>query len=406
MPNYRYEAVTTAGETIKGDVQALDQAAVVKRLQKSGHIVLRTYEVKPGRLGDLLNRELWSTRRLRRNEIALFTTELSSLIGAGLMVDRALGIMSAAAGSDRIKQFHEGLLSEITDGSSLCNALRAQSQQFGDEYLAIVEAGEASGQLDVVLERLADYLEKAEALRASIRTAMTYPIILLGFAGLTVLLLVTAVLPRFQSIFDKAGQVLPMPTQLLLATSSFLAQWWWVLAILTVVILLIVNRILATESGRLGWDRAVLLMPIWGDLVRESDTARMARVLGTLLANGVTMLQALSIVGGTLRNTALSQAMDTVKDQVSDGKTLSSAISMTGLFPQLAVQLIHVGDETGKVDEMLVKIADLYDTGVKRVVDRFMALLVPIVTILLGTLIAAIISSVLVAVLRINDFAI
>ncbi len=406
MPTYRYEAVTSAGETIKGDVQAADQAAVVQRLQRSGHVVLRTDEVKPNRLMDILNRDLLSARKVRQNDIVIFTAELATLVGAGLTVHRALSIMSDAAGSDRVKNLLDRLFAEISGGSSLCDALRAESGIFSTDYLALIEAGEASGSLDVVLKRLANYLERAEALQASIRSALTYPLILLGFAGLTVLLLVTMVLPRFQAIFDDAGQALPFATRIFLASADFLTQWWWLLLILAAAVFLIARQIRASKAGRLRWDHTVLRLPLLGDLVTKTDTARMVRVLGTLLTNGVALLEALSIVGGTLRNAALADAMGVVRENVRDGKTLATAISIAGGFPQLAVQLIHVGDETGKLGEMLVKIADIYEVEVKRTFDWLLALLVPVVTIALGALIAGIIGSVLVAVLRINELAI
>ncbi len=293
MPTFRYEAVTSAGETIKGDVQAADQAAVVQRLQRSGHVVLRTDEVKPNRLMDILNRDLSSGRKVRQNDIVIFTAELATLVGAGLTVHRALSIMSDAAGSDRVKNLLDRLFAEISGGSSLCEALRAESGIFSTDYLALIEAGEASGSLDVVLKKLANYLERAEALQASIRSALTYPMILLGFAGLTVLLLVTMVLPRFQAIFDDAGQALPFATRIFLASADFLTQWWWLLLILAAAVFLIARQIRASKGGRLRWDHTVLRLPLLGDLVTKTDTARMVRVLGTLLTNGVALLEAL-----------------------------------------------------------------------------------------------------------------
>ncbi len=327
------------------------------------------------------------------------------MLGAGLPLDRALEILVGLADKENVAKLLVRVLDGVRGGVTLADAMADQDGTFPDFYVSMVRAGEAGGTLDVVLARLAGFLEKSQALTDSVRSALIYPVILLVMAGLSIIVLLTLVIPEFKPLFDDAGEALPLATRVLVAVGEVFERWFWLMALVAIALVLFVRRRLANAAFRRRWDGMMLRLPLFGDLTRKIEVARFARTLGTLLGNGVALLGALTIVKDTLGNTVIGAAVEGVADRLKEGKGLAEPMAASGAFPALAVQLVRVGEETGALETMLTKVADIFDGEVGRTTQRLLSLLVPLLTIGLGLLIAAIIGSVLVAFLSVNELA-
>jgi general secretion pathway protein F len=399
MPQFRYKAVTSAGEEVEGALEAASRAAAIDRLRREGHTPIRADEISglPG-LGRL-SKPWRISRQLSQADIILLTRELATLLQAGLPLDRALTVASELSPEGAQRRFLQAILNAVRGGATLADAMTAPGVTLPAFYVGMVRAGEAGGTLDAVLARLADTLERTQALRESIRSALYYPIIVVVVAILTLVLLLTAVVPEFRPLFDDAGTAMPMPMMILLEAGDFLKRWWWALLLLLVGIVFGARHYKSRPQGRLQWDGWLSRTPLIGDLVVKIEVARFARTFGTLLANGVTTLQAFSIAIGAIGNRAIAQGIDNVTSQLKRGEGLATPLRETGMFPRLAAQLVQVGEESGQLEAMLLRVADIYDEEVKRTLQRLLALLTPVVTIGLGILVAGIVGSMLSAIL-------
>jgi general secretion pathway protein F len=269
----------------------------------------------------------------------------------------------------------------------------------------MVRAGEEGGALNVVLERLADYLEKSREFRANITAAMIYPVILLIVALASLAILLMLVVPQFQSMFDEAGAALPLPTQIVVALADWMQNYWWLLLLLLLAMLLSLPKLMDQPAVKLAWDRFLLSMGGIGPLVRKIEVARFCRTLSTLLSNGVVLLNALAIVRETLGNQVLVLSVDRIVDSLKGGGTFSAPMLEQGVFPKMACHMVRVGEETGHLDEMLLDVADIYDKEVAQSLKKLLSLLEPLMILTLGVLVAGIIFSILIAVLSINELA-
>ncbi|HPE74148.1 MAG TPA: type II secretion system F family protein [Candidatus Competibacter sp.] len=405
MPRYRYEAVDAAGEVVRDELDAATLDAAVARLRDQGLLPLTVNEAKSGFLSGGFGQPLFSKRRaLSRKTIALLTQQLASLLHAGMPLDRALTILIGVTEDEQAKPVLERVQEKVRGGSSLADALEVQGV-FSRFYLNMVRAGEAGGALDVVLKRLTEFLERSQALRETVTSALIYPIILLSVSALSVIILLTFVVPQFQRLFADAGKALPLATQIVIAVGDGFRYYWWVGAILFVLLSAIARRQLSQPESRARWDDRFLRLPLFGDLIAKVETARLSRTLGTLLGNGVSMLNALTIVRETLSNQVLAGALGEVAEHVKTGRGLADPLLEAGRFPKLAVQMIRVGEETGQLQEMLLQVADTYDGEVQTAVKRLLTLLEPALILGLGVIIAGIIMSILVAILSLNDLA-
>jgi general secretion pathway protein F len=284
--------------------------------------------------------------------------------------------------------------------------MEAQSSVFSRFYLNMIRAGEAGGSIEVVLARLAEFMERSKALQDSVTSALIYPLILLGVSGLSVVILLTFVVPQFQQLFADAGKALPLATQVVIAVGDGFRRYWWVGLLVIVGLVLTVQQQLSRPQTRYRWDGLLLRAPLLGDLVAKVEMARFARTLGTLLGNGVSLLAALAIVKETLTNQMLASALGDVAENLKAGQGLAEPLLAAGTFPKLAIHMIRVGEETGQLQEMLLQVADTYDGEVQSTVKRLLALLEPVLILGLGVIIAGIIMSILVAILSLNDLAV
>ncbi|MGH6933803.1 MAG: type II secretion system F family protein [Dongiaceae bacterium] len=405
MARFRYKAVSPAGVILEGEVEASARAAVIERLRRDGNTPIRADELKDG-AGRSLTRGLFARRRLGEKDVVLLTRELSTLLHAGLALDRALGILGEIAEPGPQRDFINRVLDSVRGGASLAEALETFKDSLAGFYVGMVRAGEAGGSLETVLSRLADTLERTAALKESVRSAMYYPILVLFMSMASLLILMVWVVPQFAPLFNNSGAPIPLPMHIILSIGDFIAGYWWAMVAAAALAALLLRRHVREPAGRLRWDRWKLGLPLLGELIVKVEVARFTRTLGTLLANGVTVLNAMSIALGTLGNRALAQATDGLTARLKRGEGLAMPMMDCGAFPRLAVQLIQVGEESGQLDGMLIRVADIYDDEVKRALDRLMSLLVPVITIGLGVLVAAIIASMVTAILSVYDLSI
>ena len=403
MARFLYKSVSATGEVVEGEIEAASRTAVVDRLRAQGHVPIRAEEAKAGGLGQLIPRAAKGPRAASLKDVVVLTRELATLLQAGLPLDRALAIVGDLAGSPQIGTLVEQILEKVRGGATLADALADYGQVFPNYYVGMVRAGEAGGTLDSVLDRLADTMERGQALREDVRSALLYPALVVIMAVVSLAILMTLVIPEFRPLFEDAGAALPLSTRAIIGVSDFLAGYWWLILFVILLIALLIQRHNADPVGRMRWDRWVIGVPLVGDLIMKIEVARFSRTLGSLLTNGVSVLQALSMTAETVGNRAVVAALEEAQGRLTKGEGLAAPLSQSRLFPRLALQLMQVGEESGRLEDMLLRIADIYEEEVKRTIQRLLGLLVPLVIIVLGILIAVIIGSILAAILSAYD---
>ena len=401
MPLFEYKAVAPSGETVRGTMEAISEEMVISKLQEGGNIPLSAHEAGQG--GFNLDVLRLKKRGMNVREVQQFTQQLATLLGAGLPLDRSLHVLLDLAENDRIKQTVTNIRDTVREGGSLSDALDAQHGSFSRLFVNMVRAGEIGGSLDKTLDRLADYLERSKDLKDSVVSAMIYPIMLMVLAGGSLVLLLVYVIPQFTPIFEELGGDLPLITKIVLAFGSVLQNFWWGLIGLTFLGIVMFRRMLANPEQRLKWDTKVLGTRWIGDLVSKMEIARLTRTLGTLLINGVPLLSGLAIARNVMNNSLLRQSVESTAQHVKTGGSLAHNLAETGHFPKLALQMVSVGEETGQLDVMLLKVADTYDKEVRNTIDRLLAVFTPVVTLLMAVMIGTIVMSVLMAIMSINE---
>lgn len=401
MPRFFYKAVTASGEVVEGELEARDRQSLIAQLQNQGHVPIRAEERSAGLAGWRLEFS-FGRGHISDSEIALLIRELSILLRAGLALDRALSILAQLARRGPHRRLVETTLERLRAGETLADAMAA-SGTFAEYAIGLVRAGEAGGTLETVLERLAESLERRQALKEQVRSALQYPLVVMLVAGLSLAVLVAWVIPSFQPLFDDAGAKLPLLTQMVIAGSDFLRATWWAFLLILILGLLVFQRWTTSDKGRLTWDRWRLTLPLVGELQAKLETARITRTLGTLLVNGVTALDALAITAKATGNKAFALTLEELRTRMAKGQGLATPMAESTIFPPLAVQLVQVGEESGQLDAMLLRIAEIFEGEARRTIQRLLALLVPLITIALGIVIAVIIGSMLVAILSTYD---
>jgi general secretion pathway protein F len=333
----------------------------------------------------------------------IFTQDLHALLEAGLPVDKALSILIHVAEKEKVRDMIAAILKSVEGGNSLSEALAKYPKVFNPLYINMVRAGETGGVLPAVLERLGEFLESSQDLKDYIKSAMVYPLFLVLVGGASIIIMLTFVIPKFSIIFSDMGQAIPASTQLLLSISHGLRDYWWLIILVLVGLVLAVRRYLRTEKGRYRADSYALRIPVVAKVVRSVEVARFSRTLGTLIHSGVPILQALSLVRQIITNRLIADSLQKVYNRVKEGDTLSQPLGQQGIFPPLAVQMIAVGEETGKLDRMLLKVADKYEKTVRNMIKRLVNLLEPAMILAMGLMVGFIVISMLMAVFSMND---
>jgi general secretion pathway protein F len=401
MPLYRYEAVALSGELLAGEMDAASQDEVVAHLQRLGHVPIRADAAGLG-LGRMIVWPFAARKRHTRRGLVLLTRQLATLLSAGLALDRALEIARSVVEAPADKAGVAAVLDRVRGGSSLADAMATQEAMFPAFYVGLVRAGEAGGSLAPTLGHLADFLDRSRRAADQIRSALVYPAVVLATGLGSVAVLFAFVIPRFRPLFEEAGAALPLAARLVLGMTEAVQGWWWLMLLLGTLAVLTARRQMKAHR----WDARLLRLPLLGDLVVKLEIARLSRTLGTLLANGVAPLSALAIARDGIANRAIAEALAGVGSSLKEGKGLAEPLSRAPLLPPLAVQLIAVGEETARLEEMLLKVAEIFEEETQRTTERLLALLVPALTILLGAVVALVIGSILTAVLSVYDLAI
>ena len=407
MPSFRWSAINTGGDVVHGVLDAPDRDAVVDRLQRQGQIVLRAEPVG-GRfsLADLLHLEIGARRGLDRASLTEITRELAIMLAAGQDLDRALRFVVENIAGDRTRAILDGVRDKVRAGSSLAAALAAEPRSFSRLYIGMVRAGEAGGTLAATLERLALLMERERSLRANLRSSMIYPAVLLCAAIGSLVLLLEYVLPQFAPIFEQAGAQLPPATRALMAVGGALGAIGPYLLLLLLAAGIIGRRALASPALRLEADRLLLRLPVIGKLMRETLAARLTRTLGTLLQNGMPLIAALGIAKEALGNLAAAEAVDAAAAQAKSGRGLAAPLGGAGVFPARTIHLLQLGEEAAQLAAMALKAAEIHEEQARLMVQRMVALAVPIITIGMGLAVAGIIGALLSAMLSLNDLAV
>ncbi|MEK7698702.1 MAG: type II secretion system F family protein [Nitrospirota bacterium] len=402
MESYTYEATTKEGNVMKGTIQAVSERFAIDQIQDMGYFPLNVSRAEKEKIFDM-DALPFLRSRVTEKDIMTFTYQLGVLLDAGFTLDKALSVLLDLSEKKVLKSLIKEILSHIKSGKSLSESLSKFPSVFPLFYVNMVKAGETGGFLEETISRMAVYLENSQALKEDIRSALIYPLVLSIVGGAAVVVLLTFVVPKFTIIFSDMGGELPLPTIILLAVSNGLRHYWWVVLLFVLGVFFYLRYYLKNESGRRWWDGLKFKLPLFGKLYKEAAVANFARTFGTLLKSGVPILNALQIVKGTLRSERLSEIISSVRDGVKKGRGISEPLKNSDIFPPIAIHMVIVGEETGRLDEMLFKIAERFDLEVRTTVKRLLSLLEPVLILSMGIVVGFIVIAMLMAIFSINE---
>jgi len=398
---FTYKATDNGGRKVQGRMEAQDAGAVAARLQE-----LNFFPLGISRQSESEEAKGFTfpfVRKVRSRVLISFTQQLALLLGSGLPLDRCLAISSELVESPSFRSVVEKVQRSVEEGSSFADALGRHPRHFSSLYISMVRAGEASGTLDKILLRLAEFLEEWLRFRDVIVSALTYPIFLTVFAVAAVGVLMGFVVPRFAVAFADMTENIPGPTRVLIAVSETFRSYWWLFAALLVVIFFALSAWFRSRPGRDWWDRTVLGIPLLGGLVVKVQVSRFSRVLGTLIQGGVPILKALEIVTDTLTNSVFSRSVSRVQTGLKEGQGIAEPLRRAGVFPPLFLHMVTVGEETGKLEDMLLTTAVTYDREIERGAKRLLSVFEPIIILVMGLAIGSIVLSILWAIFSVNQ---
>jgi general secretion pathway protein F len=338
--------------------------------------------------------------------VLLFTKELSTLLNAGVPVDRALSIASELTERPAFKSVVQDVIRVLKGGKSLADSLAGHPEHFSDLYVNMVRAGEASGSLAAVFERLAEFEQTRDDLRNYIVSSMVYPVLLMLVGIGSILVLMFFVVPRFAAVFEESRMEMPLPTKILLETSGFLQSYGWIGILAVIAAVAGLQFYTRTDKGRLWWDTFRLKIPLLGDALRKAETARFASAMATLVANSVPLVQSIGIARAILNNRKIAGALEAVAQGVKRGEGIAGPLKKTAQFPALAGHLLSVGEETGRLDHMFSQMAEIYETDTRAAIRRFTSLFEPLVILVMGVMVGILVLSMLLAITSINEVAV
>jgi type IV pilus assembly protein PilC len=386
MPIFKWEGKTLKGSMKKGEMEAPSEAAI--------RIHLRQQSIIPTKIavkGKEFKISLPGGRKVKQRSIAIFTRQLATMIDAGLPLVQSLDILSSQQDHKVFKNIIREIREDVEGGSTFAGALKKHPSTFDELYTNLVVAGEEGGILDNILNRLSNYIEKAEVLKKKVKSAMIYPVIIMSVAILVVIILMIFVIPVFETIFKSAGQSLPLPTLIVLAMSKIIKKYIVVIIPAAILFVFLFRKFYKTEAGKTLIDRLLLKVPVFGMLLKKVAVARFARTLGTLVSSGVPILDGLLIVSKTAGNRTIETALMSARASIREGETIAEPLSRSSIFPPMVTQMISVGESTGALDSMLTKIADFYDDEVDVAVSNLTSLLEPFLMVFLGIVIGGVV---------------
>ena len=423
MPDFFWRAAGTDGKVVTGQLDAPNEAAVLKQLRSKGLTPLAVQDAASAATSGMATAANASAAAaasagfkqpkarvdkspVKSKDVLAFTSELAIMLRAGLALDNALRVLIEMSYKPAVGQLLQGILEAVKGGTPLSRALQAHADLFGDFYINMVRSGEASGQMSAVLDRLVEHMERQRALRESVVSATIYPAILITVAVLSLVVMLGFVVPQFEKLFAEMGDALPMPTRFVMNLGKAFTQYGLVIGAVALAGGWLIGRWLRSPSGKRWWQARLLRMPLVGRIALKYQLTLFSRSLGTLLGNGVPMLTALHIASDTVGNVVLQQSLVRVAPIVKEGGRVVQAIQATGIFEPLAINLVRVGEETGRVGPMMLELASILNREVETGIKRLLTLVEPVLILVLGVLIAAIIVSILMGILSVNDLAV
>ncbi|QMU60531.1 MAG: type II secretion system F family protein [Gammaproteobacteria bacterium] len=405
MPMFEYKATTPEGKVLEGQREELDHPAMINWLQSSGYIPIYAKEAKSSSSHSLKNAFSLTKKSINSNQLLAFTEQLATLVKAKLPVDHALRIFRDLSEHENVRDMSASLLEDVEAGNDLSSALEKQKTIFSPYYINMVRASEASGNLEIGLTRMHEYLESAKTMRDKLISSLIYPMILIVVAMASILVIMTFVVPKITELFEGSEELLPVATKMVISVSNFVSSYWWLLLVVLILSGFLIRYLFTSPSYRKFWDAKFVRLPVFGDLLVKHETAKFTSSLGSLLSNGVPVLSALPIAKANLTNSLFLDNISKAMEQFKEGKSLFHTLSMAKLFPSLALQMIKVGEETGELDNMLKRVSEIYEKETANAMQRMVNLFEPAIIILLGVVIGGIIVSILLGMVSINDLA-
>ncbi len=398
MPVYNYKAINQSGKAVQGVIDAESPKSATEKLKREGVYLSSLNEAK-----ESSSRSLNPFKGIKISELAVTTRQFSTLISAGLPLEASLSALSEQTEDARLGQVLAEVRERVSEGSSLANALGEHKNVFSDLYINIVRAGEASGTLDIVLLRLADFLETQAALTSKVRGALIYPMFMFFIGGGVLFFTMTYVIPRIAKLFEESSSSLPLMTLILIKISDFLNNYILFILLFIVILVFAALRFNKTEKGQMFFDRLMLKVPVFGKLTSMVVISRFTRTLGTLLSSGIPLLDALEIGEAVMGNKVYGKTLQEVRISVREGASLAQPLKESGVFPPLVTRMIAVGEQTGEMEAMLSKVADIYDQQVETMVSTLTSLLEPVMSVIIGAVMAFIVFAVLMPIFNLTS---
>lgn len=405
MPVYEYSALDKTGKNLNGIIDADSAVAARQKLRGTGIFPVEVKETT-ARPKDLTSGPVAVStlfKRVKPGELSVVTRQLSTLLGAGITLVSSLEALISQLANPLLKKIMAQVKESVNEGNSLAFSLSQHPKVFSQIYINMVRAGEASGSLDLVLDRLAEYSERQQALRGRLRAALAYPLFMACIGMLVVFFLVTFVVPNITKVFSDMHQTLPLPTVLLISVSDFLKSFWWLVLGGLAAAIIFVKQFRKTPRGSYLWDEIKIRAPIFGVIGRKMAVARFGRTLGTLLQSGVPLLSALQIVRNIVNNTLIANAIDKAAEDIQEGKSLAAPLSQSPWFPPIAIQMISVGEQSGEMEKMLNKIADTYEREAESHITAMTSMLEPVMILVMALFVGFILISILLPIFEMNE---
>ncbi|MBU0570792.1 MAG: type II secretion system F family protein [Candidatus Omnitrophica bacterium] len=399
MAKFNYTVKDIAGRTVKGNVSAADKKQALDLLREKKFVILKLEEAARGRSLSVFTKK----KKVKLDDLVIFFRQLATMIDSGIPVVMSLDILIDQSENSTMESVLTEVRDSVNTGSSLSDAMAGHSEIFSALFVNMVRAGESSGTLDVILDRVATYIEKTNALQKKIKSALIYPAVVSGMAVVITLVLILKVIPVFKDIFSGFGAKLPAPTEFLINLSDFMRAYFFLIVIFIAAIVVVIKWYLKTPRGRLIADSFKLKAPIFGDMMKKVAISKFSRTLSTLVKSGVPILASLEIVAKTAGNVAIERAINDVKDSVRDGESIAAPLERSDIFPSMVTRMIAVGEKTGQLEKMLAKISDFYDTQVDTSVDGLTSLIEPLIIAFLGIVIGSVVLCMFLPIFKMSD---
>jgi len=398
MPNFKYTVKNSEGKTVNGNADAKSRENLIELLRKEDFTIISIEED-----ANVQQKSVAAAKKVKLEDLVIFSRQLATMVEAGIPLVNVLDILGQQVENKAFGETVKKLKDDVETGSSFSQALAKHPRIFSALYINMVRAGESSGMLDEILNRVAVYLEKTATLQRKVKSAMVYPIAVITISIAITIFLLVKVVPTFKGIFDMLGGSLPLPTQILLAVSDFLRKWFVYGLVGVIVAVIAIMRGSKTEGGKLALDTIVLKLPVFGNIIKKVSVAKFSRTFSTLVKSGVPILSSLDIVAKTSGNKIVEKAVNNAKKAVQEGKNLADPLSKTSVFPPMVVRMISVGEQAGELEKMLSKIADFYDEQVDAAVDGLTSLIEPMIILFLGVIVGGIVLAIFMPIFKITE---